>query len=225
MPEEWRPVKGFEELFLVSNTGRVKALGRSYNDNGTDVWLEEHIVQPFVTNIGYVQYNLRVQGKCFKRYAHRLVAEAFIPNPAHKQEVDHIDNDKTNNCVNNLQWVTHSENMKKMFEEQAEKHGYLYTKDGEELRRGSKYNLCSCGAKKSITSQVCITCRKAALRQHFPSKEELLICAREYSCVLSKMGKHYGITDDAIRRRLRNCGLPDKSSQLQAFVLTQQTTQ
>ena len=222
MPEEWRPVKGFEELFLVSNTGRVKALGRYRSNHGTPVWADEHFVRPYVTNIGYMQYNLHYQGKSFKRYAHRLVAEAFVPNPEHKPEVDHVDNDKLNNCAANLRWVTHAENMRKMFDARAEKRGYVITKRSKKLQQGSAYNLCSCGAKKEARAQMCITCRKAARRRNIPSKEELIICAQECDCVLLQVGRRYGVSDNAVRKWLRGYGLPAKSCQLWEYIATLQ---
>ena len=68
---------------------------------------------------GYKQVSLKVIGydKFQKRYVHRLVAQTFIPNPENKREVNHIDGDKLNNNVKNLEWVTSSENQKKRHEQ------------------------------------------------------------------------------------------------------------
>lgn len=101
--EEWRDVKGYEGLYEVSNLGRVKSLPR----NGTIP--EEHLMKPHFV-CGYVQYELTSKNKKKGLKAHRLVAEAFLPNPLNKREVNHIDGDKHNNRLDNLEWATSSEN-------------------------------------------------------------------------------------------------------------------
>ena len=92
--EEWRPVVGHEK-YLVSSLGRVK----NVNTN--------RILKPIMNRRGYLIVSL---GYANGRRIHRLVASAFIPNPEHKPEVNHIDGNKTNNRVSNLEWVTRQEN-------------------------------------------------------------------------------------------------------------------
>lgn len=97
--EEWRPVAGFEGLYEVSNIGRVRSLTRY-----------KKVIKPIVTNSGYYQYQLWRGGICRTGLAHRLVAQAFIPNTGNKPMVNHIDENKLNNSVDNLEWVSHVEN-------------------------------------------------------------------------------------------------------------------
>ena len=97
--EEWRPVVGFEGLYEVSNIGRVRSLTRY-----------KKVIKPRITNSGYYQYQLWHKGVCRVGSAHRLVAQAFIPNPDNKPVVNHIDENKLNNSVDNLEWVSHAEN-------------------------------------------------------------------------------------------------------------------
>ena len=95
MIEEWRDIKDFN--YQVSNIGRVR------NSKGL-------IIKPHINKGGYIELHLGKDGKHFNKKVHRLVAEAFIPNPWNKPCVDHIDTDRTNNSISNLRWTTHSEN-------------------------------------------------------------------------------------------------------------------
>lgn len=100
MPEEWRPVVGYEGLYEVSNLGRVKSLKRA----------RVHIMTGTVNRDGYRLVLLSDGHKTLGKSVHRLVAQAFIPNPHNYTVVNHIDGDKLNNNVKNLEWCTHSEN-------------------------------------------------------------------------------------------------------------------
>lgn len=104
MAEEWRDIIGFEGFYQVSNLGRVK---RIKSGSGTQ---PERILRPRI-NRGYYRVNLSKNNHPFDKRIHRLVAEAFIPNPENKPEVDHIDGNVQNNNVDNLRWVTPKENM------------------------------------------------------------------------------------------------------------------
>ena len=104
MDEEWRAVKDYEGLYEVSNIGRIKSL----NYNGTG---KEGLLKQQSNHKGYKTVMLRKdnKGKTFK--VHRLVAEAFIPNPENKPQIDHINCIRDDNRVENLRWVTGKENM------------------------------------------------------------------------------------------------------------------
>ena len=103
LDEIWQSVDGYEGLYLVSTYGRVLSAPRS----GTKK--EWHFLTPhFVA--GYVQYQPVKDNKKKEYKAHRLVAKAFLPNPDDKLEVNHIDGDKHNNRIDNLEWATTSEN-------------------------------------------------------------------------------------------------------------------
>lgn len=100
--EVWKDVVGFEEYFRVSNLGNV--FSKRTNK----------ILKPVLSKTGYLTIPTKIGGRNGKNYCfkvHRLVAEAFIPNPDDKPYVNHLDSDRTNANVENLEWCTHQENM------------------------------------------------------------------------------------------------------------------
>lgn len=102
--EKWLPVAGYEGLYEVSNLGRVKRL--SSNDAS-----KEKILKPQIQRDGYQRVTLSKKGQKKRMAIHRLVAIAFIPNPQNKEQVNHLDADKLNNKLTNLQWATRKENI------------------------------------------------------------------------------------------------------------------
>ena len=111
--EVWKDVVGYEGIYEVSNFGRVKSLER-YEPcrNGHLCFRKEKILKGQISQYGYRRFQLRKNGKVFSTSSHRLVANSFICNTDNKPFVNHIDGDRLNNTVDNLEWVTHSENMK-----------------------------------------------------------------------------------------------------------------
>ena len=101
MEEIWKDIKGFEGKYQVSNLGRVRGFVR----------VKGKILSYHPSSDGYLRAELRKDGKKIRFYVHRLVAQAFISNPDNLPEVNHKDEDKTNNKVDNLEWCTHEYNI------------------------------------------------------------------------------------------------------------------
>lgn len=136
MEEIWKDIEGYEEMYQVSNLGRVKGLERTIiRKDGKPLTIEEQILKPSLDSRGYYFVSL-TKNKQPKNYRiHRLIAEAFIPNPDNKPEIDHINTVPTDNRIENLRWVTHKENMNnqttisKMSNSQQGKHLTQETKE------------------------------------------------------------------------------------------------
>ena len=114
----WRPVEGYEGIYEVSSAGEVKSLPRlKYcgHKGSPPQKVEGRILKVSEDRLGYSRVKLSKNGTSKLKYLHRIIASAFIENITEKTEVNHIDGDKSNNMLNNLEWVNRSENMKHNF--------------------------------------------------------------------------------------------------------------
>lgn len=98
MEEKWKDIEGYEGLYQVSNTGLIRNV------------LTKTILKQNPDQKGYLLIQLSKEGRRKTHKMHRLIAQSFIRNPMNKPQVNHIDEDVTNNRVENLEWVTNSEN-------------------------------------------------------------------------------------------------------------------
>ena len=111
--EIWKPVIGYENYYEVSNKGRIRSLDRVtlFKDGKTRKFCGKIISLRAMNNSGYLTVGLHDTGKQKTFLVHRIVAEAFIENPNGYKEINHIDQNKLNNDVSNLEWCTHKENV------------------------------------------------------------------------------------------------------------------
>ena len=96
-----KDIKGYEGLYAITSCGKVWS------------YKKKMFLVPRANSKGYLRVKLFKDGKVKNYRIHRLVAEAYIPNTDNLPQVDHIDNDKTHNYVNNLQWITNRDNCRK----------------------------------------------------------------------------------------------------------------
>lgn len=106
--EEWKPIEGYEGMYEVSNKGKIKSLARDYNNRT----LHDRIMKQYVGKTGYFCIRLCKNGKTKLFKVHRLIAEAFIDNPNKLPFINHLDGNKLNNSISNLEWCSPSRNIK-----------------------------------------------------------------------------------------------------------------
>ena len=162
MKEEWRDIEGFEGKYMVSNLGRVKSL--NYHRTG-----KEGILEGVDYGEGYLYVNLCKDGKGKQCRINRLVAQAFLENPDNLPEVNHKDENKQNNCVQNLEWCDRAYNnnygtrtektCKPVFSVDKESGLITYwesIREAENCTGISKGNICDClkGRQKSAGNHI-----------------------------------------------------------------------
>jgi len=124
MEEIWLPVVGYEKYYRISNLGNVHSLERILKyerrtKSGKEIKIsvkKSKRLKTHINNVGYYSTDFQVNGIKKTVAIHRLIAEAFIPNPENKQTVNHKDGIKTNIDISNLEWATYKENNKHAFD-------------------------------------------------------------------------------------------------------------
>ncbi len=187
MEEIWKDIKGYEGIYKVSSLGRIKYLERT---NSGGVYVPEGIKRPQDNGNGYKYVQLKKEGTRKNFYIHRIVAECFLPNPEKLKEVNHKNENKSDNRAENLEWCTHSYN-----------NSY-----GTKIERTKKHPNYIARTQRAKTKIICIYPDGRSKR--FPSQVE---CARELGVpvaginqVLKKRQKtHYGYRFEYDSERLR----------------------
>ena len=161
--EIWKDISGYEGMYQVSNLGRVKSFKQG----------KERILKPGSCR-GYLLVGLSKNGKMKTYTVHRLIAQAFIPNPNNLPELNHIDEDKTNNKLENLEWCNRKYNnnygtriqrvAEKMTNGKTSKPVLQYTKAGEFVRewKSTKDVQRNLGYDHSLISKCCNEKRNSA---------------------------------------------------------------
>lgn len=196
MEEIWTNIIGYEGLYQVSNLGQVKSLERDYlTGNGGVRHIETHYLRQAETAKGYLKVTLLKNGKRKTKHVHRLVAEAFIPNPDNKPQVDHIDGNKKSNVVFNLRWATNKENANNP--NTVGKNHHTHTDEWKQKMSEMKKG-------KAPTKQ----CIKAAQKLHSKKVEQYdkSGCLIKTFDSLTEASTLYGITINSITKSMKRNG-------------------
>jgi len=181
MFEIYRDVAGFEGLYRVSTRGSVKSLARTaQRKDGRKQLVRERILKAPPDTPGYAQVDLHTtDGKTVKKKIHCLVAETFLLRPEGQLEINHKDEIKTNNHVNNLEWVTHKENLNHGTAQRANiarmKPVLQFTKDGKFVAQHVSINAAARAVGTEANYGIyscCIGKQKTAYGFIFKFKEE-----------------------------------------------------
>ena len=202
--EIWKDVVGYEGYYQVSNLGNIKSLTREivYSDGHMQT-VKGKKLHPHLTKHGYLLVGLNKNNIKKRKHVHDLVAEAFIENPLGLEEVNHKDYNKGNNCVDNLEWITHEDNMNDMF-----KHYNVKTQ-----------NFCpDCGKLIGNASKRCISCNNRHRYNRFIlpiSRNQLKSLIRTTS--FKSIGKIYGVSDNTIKKWCLKLELPNLKSKIESY--------
>lgn len=213
MDEVWKDIKGYEGYYQISNFGNIRSLDRWINNHGTLVFRMGKILSPSKSGPGYLQIAFYVDGKTQKKYIHRLVMEAFNPTDNPELEINHIDENKENNMITNLEWVTHKENMNKVSK-------YIMAREHKEAkmkeaipRKHKKARMKEAIPRKRNKAKPKFQTSRVKRTSRIPPKEVLEKQLFECKNFVA-LGKLYGVTDNAVRKWCRRYGLPDHTRQL-----------
>lgn len=161
--EIWKDIPRYKGLYQASNMGRIRRLRRSIINHGTVTTKKGAIISQSYTSKGYRRVHIHFNGKIKEELAHRLVAEAFVPNPQEMPFVNHKDEDKTNNFPENLEWCDCAYNnnygtrIKRSVEKQSAK-VLQYTLDGRFVAEYPSIN--EAGRKTKISAgHICHVCK------------------------------------------------------------------
>lgn len=162
--EIWKNIDGYEGLYQISNLGRVKSLGNEKNRKERILKLTKN------KKTGYLQVGLHKEGKAKRINVHRLVASAFIENPNNLPFINHIDEDKTNNSVSNLEWCDAKYNNN--YGTRNKRIGVAFSKKVLCLETGVTYSSTmdaniQTGINQSNISKCCLGNRKTAGGYHW----------------------------------------------------------
>ena len=147
-----KDIIGYEGLYAITSCGKVWS------------YRSKKFLSPINCSKGYLQVMLYKNGIRENKLIHRLVAEAYLPNPSNYDTVDHIDFNITNNCVNNLQWMSRHENSRKKRNARGEK---IYCLENEKIYESQTQAAKELGLNQGNISRVCRGVLKQTGGYHF----------------------------------------------------------
>ena len=192
MNEIWRKIEGFEK-YEVSNLGRVRSL--NYRQTG-----ESKTLRLCKNSTGYLHVDLYKNGNRYYKKVHRLVANAFIPNIDNKPQINHIDGNKINNRVDNLEWVTASENIHHAWTTGiCEAHN-----KGKQLSEETKAKISQAHKGKTLSEETKKKLSETLKGKHPNSKKVICITTGEIFDYMGEAATKYNVAHQSISECCRN---------------------
>lgn len=213
--EKWRDITGYEGYFQVSSKGNVRSLDRVIiASNGMSRHIKGRKLSTTKDRNGYVNIGLNRDNKSIGKLVHRLVADAFIPNKYNLPQVNHIDHNRENNNVSNLEWCTAKENAidRVIFnmDNYVDSHNTLGT-----------HSCVDCGKLITYKATRCKACAtKLIAKEKGPSlyknkkpltKEEITSSLIKTNGNFTESAKDFNMTDNSLRKWCKKYNLPTHS--------------
>ena len=175
MKEIWKDIKGYEGLYQVSNLGKVKRLPALITRrDGRCVYFKERLVSCNIAPMGYYMFDLHKYGEKRKRvYLHRIIAEAFIPNPDNLPCINHKDENKLNNNIDNLEWCTYAYNLT---------YGSNRKKSVETRRKNGTYDNISQETRDNISKALLGKKKSSEHCKHISEGRKRMLAERKTRC-------------------------------------------
>lgn len=208
MEEVWKQMVGYPN-YKISNMGHIKS--RANTGSYRDISLCHD-------RMGYLTFGPSKNGKRRTAFVHVEVAKAFIDNPNNYEDVHHIDYNKDNCCVDNLMWMSHTDNMKDYFCT-IKNPKYVKDNNGNYIKIKKDYGICvDCG--KIITKNYtrCMNCavkeRPTKYRNNKPlERDEIIIALSKHNGNFTRASKEFNMTDNALRKWCKKYDLPTHSKE------------
>lgn len=210
MEEIWKDAYGYEEYLKVSNKGRVYRKSRYVNNNGTQVKRKGVMASLSIGGSGYYYTSISIEGKRKNLRVHRVILQTFQPIDNYEEmTVNHKDGNKVNNDLENLEWMTHKENIRHAWDTglsvpiYKEKVNYRITCRccGKIFNRRVKVNI--------YCSEECRGYEDRKVKGR-PTSEELYELLKHTP--FTTVAETYGVSDNAIRKWCKSYEIPSKSS-------------
>jgi len=208
MKEVWRIISECPR-YKISNKGNV----RSYRRNG-----KFHDIKPCRNEYGYLTFGLHKNGKRRTAFVHVEVARAFIDNPNSYEDVHHIDYNKENCCVDNLMWLSHTDNMKDYFST-TKNPKYEKDNNGNYIEIKKDYNIClDCGKMINKYSERCRKCEAKHRDKNYINgrplkREEIISEMLKTDGNFVKASKKFNMSDRSLRKWCKKYDLPTHSKE------------
>lgn len=140
LKKKWKDIKGYEGKYIISNYGEIISLPRYKQNNSKPQYVEPKEIAKYINSKnGYVYVQLWNNSKCKNIRLHKLVAQNFIPNKENKLQINHIDGNKQNNRVDNLEWCTYYYN--NSYGTKLERQSKSQINDFKKSKKVNKYDL------------------------------------------------------------------------------------